>query len=169
MSSLRKRNAAVWSEQRIPIGPGSLDLNLLANFTNSYEVQLLQGSPWQEFAGTIDGTQNGGIPVPDWKTLTSLTYRLPSFEVGVRWRHLPEMDDITSVTRPASPAPGVPSYDLFDVTLAYKFNGTINVRGGINNALDEEPPIVGGTIGQTQPGTYDILGRYYYLGLQLGF
>ena len=35
--------------------------------------------------------------------------------------------------------------------------------------LDEEPPIVGGTIGQTQPGTYDILGRYYYLGLQLGF
>jgi hypothetical protein len=45
--------------------PGSLDLNLLANFTNSYEVQLLQGSPWQEFAGTIDGTQNGGIPVPD--------------------------------------------------------------------------------------------------------
>ena len=36
-------------------------------------------------------------------------------------------------------------------------------------SLDEEPPIVGGTIGQTQPGTYDILGRYYYLGLQLGF
>ena len=36
-------------------------------------------------------------------------------------------------------------------------------------ALDEEPPIVGGTIGQTQPGTYDILGRYFYLGLQLGF
>ena len=169
LGGLRTSGIDTQIDWRIPIGPGSLDLNLLANFTNSYEVQLLQGSPWQEFAGTIDGTQNGGIPVPDWKTLTSLTYRLPSFEVGVRWRHLPEMDDITSVTRPASPAPGVPSYDLFDVTLAYKFNGTINVRGGINNAADKEPPIVGGTIGQTQPGTYDILGRYYYLGLQLGF
>jgi len=169
LGGLRTSGIDAQIDWRMPIGPGSLDLNLLANFTNSYEVQLLQGSPWQEFAGTIDGTQNGGIPVPDWKTLTSLTYRLPSFEVGVRWRHLPEMDDITSVTRPASPAPGVPSYDLFDVTLAYKFNDTINVRGGINNAADKEPPIVGGTIGQTQPGTYDILGRYYYLGLQLGF
>jgi iron complex outermembrane receptor protein len=169
LGGLRTSGIDVQIDWRMPIGPGSLDLNLLANFTNSYEVQLLQGSPWQEFEGTIDGTQNGGIPIPDWKTLTSLTYRLPSVEFGVRWRHLPQMDDITSVTRPASPAPGVPSYDLFDATFAYKFNGSINVRGGVNNALDKEPPIVGGTIGQTQPGTYDILGRYYYLGLQLGF
>ena len=154
---------------KMPIGPGSLDLNLFANFTNSYETQLLAGSAWQEFAGTIDGTQNGGIPIPDWKTLTSLTYRLPSFEGGVRWRHLPAMKDITSVTRPASPAAGVDAYDLFDVTLSYKFSDKIMIRGGANNVLDEEPPIVGGTIGQTQPGTYDILGRYYYLGLQLGF
>ena len=107
--------------------------------------------------------------MPDWKTLTSLIYRLEKFEGGVRWRHLPEMKDITSVTRPASPAAGVDAYDLFDVTLVYKFNDNILVRGGVNNVADEEPPIVGGTIGQTQPGTYDILGRYYYLGLQLGF
>jgi outer membrane receptor protein involved in Fe transport len=151
------------------MGPGSLDLNILASFLDSYEVQLLTTSPWQQFAGTIDGTQNGGIPLPDWKALTSLMYRMEKFEGGVRWRHLPEMDDITSVTRPASPAPGVPAYDLFDVSLVYKFNEKIRLRGGVNNVADEEPPIVGGTIGQTQPGTYDILGRYFYLGLQLGF
>jgi iron complex outermembrane receptor protein len=169
LGGLRTSGVDAQVDWRIPVGPGSLDLNVLANFTNSYEVQLLVGSPWQDFAGTIDGTQNGGIPVPDWKTLTSLTYRLPSFEVGVRWRHLPSMDDITAVTRPASPALGVPSYDLYDATVSYRFNGTVLLRGGVNNVLDEEPPIVGGTIGQTQPGTYDILGRYYYLGLQLGF
>ena len=72
-------------------------------------------------------------------------------------------------SRPASPAAGVPAYDLFDLTLLYKFNDHLLVRGGVNNLTDEEPPIVGGTVGQTQPGTYDILGRYYYLGLQLGF
>ena len=154
---------------RIPAGPGSLDLKVIANFLDSYEVQLLQGSAKQEYAGTIDGTQNGGIPLPDWKALTSLSYNLEKFQGGVRWRHLPEMDDITSVTRPASPAPGVPSYDLFDITLAYAINDHIRLRGGVNNVADEEPPIVGGTIGQTQPGTYDILGRYYYVGLQLGF
>jgi iron complex outermembrane recepter protein len=169
LGGLRTSGVDAQIDWKIPVGPGSLDVNLLANFTNSYEVQLLAGSAWQEFAGTIDGTQNGGIPVPDWKTLTSLTYRLSSFEAGLRWRHLPKMDDITSVTRPASPAAGVSAYDLFDASLAYRFNSTVLVRGGVNNVLDEEPPIVGGTIGQTQPGTFDILGRYYYLGLQLGF
>ena len=80
-----------------------------------------------------------------------------------------KMPSDTSIRMMPSPAPGVPAYDLFDVTLLYKFNDKILVRGGVNNVTDEEPPIVGGTIGQTQPGTYDILGRYYYLGLQLGF
>ena len=169
LGGLRTSGIDAQIDWRIPAGPGSLDLNILANFLDSYEVQLLQGSLWQEYAGTIDGTQNGGIPLPDWKTLTSLVYRMEKFEGGVRWRHLPEMADITSVTRPASPAAGVPAYDLFDVTLLYKFNDHILVRGGVNNVADEEPPIVGGTIGQTQPGTYDIIGRNFYLGVQLGF
>ena len=169
LGGLRTSGIDAQFDWKIPAGPGSLDLNILANFTNSFETKLLATSPWQDFTGTIDGTQNGGIPIPDWKTLTSLTYRLTSFEGGVRWRHLPEMKDVTSVTRPASPAAGVPAYDLFDLTLLYKFNDHLLVRGGVNNLTDEEPPIVGGTVGQTQPGTYDILGRYYYLGLQLGF
>jgi iron complex outermembrane receptor protein len=58
---------------------------------------------------------------------------------------------------------------VFDATIGYRLNQGILVRGGVNNIADEEPPIVGGTIGQTQPGTYDIIGRYYYLGLQLNF
>jgi iron complex outermembrane recepter protein len=169
LGGLRTSGVDAQIDWNIPAGPGTIALNLLATFTNSYEVQLLQGSAWQEFAGTIDGTQNGGIPVPDWKTLTTLSYRLPSFDASVRWRHLPEMDDITAVTRPASPAAGVSAYDLFDLTAAYRFNGKTSIRAGVNNVLDEEPPIVGGTIGQTQPGTYDIIGRYYFLGLQLGF
>jgi outer membrane receptor protein involved in Fe transport len=169
LGGLRTNGIDLQLDWRIPVGPGSLDFSVLANFLESYEVQLLQTSPWQKFEGTIDGTQNGGIPLPDWKTLTSLMYRMEKFEGGVRWRHLPEMDDITSVTRPASPAPGVPAYDLYDLTLVYKFNEKIQARGGVNNITDEEPPIVGGTIGQTQPGTYDILGRYFYVGLQLGF
>lgn len=148
---------------------GSLDVNVLANFTEAYEVQLLPGSAVQEFAGTIDGTQNGGIPLPDWKTLVTLTYTLGRFDGGIRWRHLPEMDDVTAVTRPSSPAPGVPSYDLFDLNVGFRLTDALLVRGGVTNLLDEDPPIVAGTIGQTQPGTYDILGRSYFVGVQAKF
>ena len=155
---------------RIPVGEGSaVRLNLVANFLEAYEVQLLPGSVIQDFAGTIDGTQNGGIPLPDWKTLMSVSYEMERFTAGVRWRHLPEMDDITTVTRPASPAPGVPAYDLFDANVAFRLSDTLQLRGGVTNLLDEDPPIVAGTVGQTQPGTYDIVGRTYYVGLQANF
>ena len=63
LGGLRTSGIDAQIDWRIPVGPGSLDLNILANFTDSYEAQLLEGSAWQEFAGTIDGTQNGGIPI----------------------------------------------------------------------------------------------------------
>jgi iron complex outermembrane recepter protein len=132
-------------------------------------VQLLASSPVQDFTGTIDGTQNGGIPIPDWKTLLTLTHRIGRFDTGLRWRHLPSMDDVTAVTRPASPATGVPAYDLFDLNVGYRMNDGFRMRAGVTNLFDEDPPIVGGTIGQTQPGTYDIIGRAYFVDAQINF
>jgi len=169
LGGLRTSGIDAQFDWKIPVGSGSLDLNIIGNYLKSYEAKLLQTSAWQEFAGTIDGTQNGGIPLPDWKALTSLGYSVGGFESTVRWRHLPKMDDVTTVTRPASPAAGVPAYDAFDLSLAYRFNEGIQLRGGVNNALDKAPPIVGATIGQTQPGTYDVIGRYYYFGLRANF
>jgi outer membrane receptor protein involved in Fe transport len=148
---------------------GRLGVNLVGNYTSSYKVQLLPGSPEQEFAGTIDGTQGTGLPLPDWKLLTSVNYRLGRGQAEVRWRHLPGMDDVTAVTRPTSPAPGVPSYDLFDANVGFRFSDAFFVRAGANNVFDKEPPRVAGTIGLTQPGTYDIIGRSFYLALQANF
>jgi outer membrane receptor protein involved in Fe transport len=162
-----------WSFDLSAIGlsdnAGRLGLNLIGNYTNSYTVQLLPGSPEQEFAGTIDGTQGTGLPLPDWKLLTSVSYRLGRGQAEVRWRHLPGMDDVTAITRPTSPAPGVPSYDLFDANVGFRFSDAFFVRAGANNIFDKEPPQVAGTVGLTQPGTYDIIGRSFYLALQANF
>ena len=157
------------STGRFRSGPGSLDVNLLANFTDSYEVQLLEGSAWQEFAGTIDGTQNGGIPIARLEDADVVDVSAAELR---RWRSLAaSAEDGRHDFGDAAGEPGGrrADYDLFDATLAYRLNESFLFRGGVNNVLDEEPPIVGGTIGQTQPGTYDIIGRYYYLGLQLNF
>ena len=114
-------------------------------------------------------TPPSGLPLPDYKIFGNFTYTLGPAEIGLRWRHLASMDDATSVTRPASPAPGVPGYDIFDLQLGWMFDDTLRVRGGITNVTDEDPPVVGGTLGQTQPGTYDIVGRSYYLSLSKRF
>ncbi|MET0338754.1 MAG: TonB-dependent receptor, partial [Caulobacter sp.] len=154
--------------------PGAIDLNFVVNFTNAYKVQLLPGSAWVEYSGTIDGTQAAttppvGLPLPKSKIFANLTYRVGPAEIGLRWRHLPKMDDVTSVTRPASPAPGVGSYDIFDLNGGWKFSDKTSLRAGVTNLFDKDPPVVGGTLGQTQPGTYDIIGRSFYLSLSSRF
>ena len=52
--------------------------------------------------------------------------------------------------------------------------GKIEVRAGMNNVFDEEPPIVGQAAGpsifgngNTFPGLYDTLGRYWFAAVGL--
>lgn len=176
LGGLKTRGVDVQADWKVPLSAfglddrwGRFDLNLVANFTDSYRVQLLPGSAWQEYAGTIDGTQGAGLPLPDWKLLTTLTYSVGPAELGVRWRHLPSMKDVTSVTRPTSPAPGVGAYDMVDLTGSLKIRDGLVLRAGISNVADKDPLQIAGTFGLTQPGTYDIVGRSYFLALQARF
>jgi iron complex outermembrane receptor protein len=76
---------------------------------------------------------------------------------------------VTVVTRPGNPAAGVPAYNLVDANLAFRVTHALQLQGGVTNLFDKQPPIVGGTIGQTQPGTYDIIGRAFFVGVKAKF
>ena len=74
---------------------------------------------------------------------------------------------------------------LFALNGSYQFGERYTLRAGIENLLDEEPPIVGvnplqtpfanpGThagigLGTAVGSTYDPLGRRYYLSLTMDF
>ncbi|WP_158266314.1 TonB-dependent receptor domain-containing protein [Allosphingosinicella deserti] len=158
----------------IGLAKGRLNLNVIVNFLDRYEVKLLPESPWLDYGGTIDGTQAAttppvGLPLPDYKIFANVSYELGGAQLGVRWRYLPKMDDVTAVTRPASPAPGVPSYQLWDVNASIDINDRFTLRGGINNVFDKDPVTIAGTPGLTQPGTYDIIGRSFYVAATTRF
>lgn len=145
-------------------GTGTVLISSVLNYLEEFSVQTLQGQPFQDFAGTI-----GTTPLPTWKALTAVSYRLGPVDVGVRWRHLGDMRDATSVTRPASPSPGVSAYDLFDLTGRWAVNDTVELRGGITNLADKAPLIVRGLPGTTDPALYDVIGRSAYLALRMKF
>ena len=72
--------------------------------------------------------------------------------------------------------PKIGSQSYFDLSAIYQISERADVRLGVFNLLDEEPPIVGneygGTTensGNTFPATYDPLGRYFTLGLNARF
>ena len=179
LGGLRTRGVDVQADWRLDLDqtmglPGLLQLSAVVNFLDSYRVQILPDSPFVEYRGTIDGTQAAttppvGLPLPKSKIFGNATYSVGPASLNLRWRHLPSMRDVTSVTRPASPAPGVPSYDIFDLNAAWDINDDFGFYLGITNLFDVEPPVVGGTLGQTQPGTYDIIGRSFYVGARTRF
>jgi outer membrane receptor protein involved in Fe transport len=88
-----------------------------------------------------------------------------------RWRYIDGMKDADTTIQPVF---RIPHYDYFDLGAAYDFEegalAGLQVRVGIENATDEEPPIFPSySQANTDPSQYDVLGRRYYLSLRYSF
>jgi iron complex outermembrane recepter protein len=135
-----------------------------ANILNTYQC-----------VGTVGKTCLNPDPKWRWVQTTGIEFGKTLFQVA--WRHLTSVSqDSLSVgynfTKPADfVVPTIKSYDYFDLSVRFQPNDRFNLRFGVDNLLDKQPPVVGndygGTTansGNTFPGTYDTLGRYFNIG-----
>ena len=134
---------------------------------DSFERLEAPGIPSTELVGTA-GSYFIGTSYPEWKWSFSLTYAWQSLTLDARWRYIDGMKDA------AIPAFRIPHYDYFDLGASYDFNegvlAGLRLRVGIENATDEDPPIIPSwNGGNTEASQYDILGRRYYLSLSYAF
>lgn len=148
---------------------GSFSVNFVASYLDSFNIQARPDAPNQDFAGTIGNTTTGVGTFPRWKTTTTFSYANGPARIGLRWFHVAGMKDQSSVSSPNAARPGVGAYDRFDLFGRFTINDTIQLRAGIDNLFDREPLVVGGVLGTTEPGTYDPLGRRFFLGARIGF
>jgi outer membrane receptor protein involved in Fe transport len=146
-------------------GTGQFFLNSAINWLSHFKIQTLPGTAFQDFAGT----NTIGLPRPSWKSLTTVGYRSDRFTLGFRWRFLDAMDDITAVTTPATPQLGVAAYHLFDLFGTINVTETFALRAGITNLFDHSIPLVSSSQTSTDPATYDIVGRSFYVGGTIRF
>jgi iron complex outermembrane receptor protein len=86
-----------------------------------------------------------------------------------RWRHISSVRDddeetIYTVER-------IGSYDLFDLSMAFDVSDGLRMTMGVNNLLDRKPPVLGTNQEQsnTYPGTYDAIGRDFFISANLRF
>jgi outer membrane receptor protein involved in Fe transport len=94
----------------------------------------------------------------------------------VRWRHLPSIVPEGTI-RTTAQYHATSSYDILDASGRYTFGTNWEMRFGIDNLLDKNPPVVNlRTVaeGYTQTGVtnaafYDVLGRRYYVGMKFQF
>ena len=154
----------------LPLGPGSLGVQWLIGWIDSFEVRAAPGSPPEEFAGTVGGF---GGSYPEWKWLLGLRYSWQGLDAGVRWQYVDSMRDGVR-GYPFENDYVVPHQDYFSLDVGYAiedgwFDG-LTVRAGVENLTDEDPRSSRrGWTANTDPSQYDVLGRRYYVNLTLRF
>lgn len=145
---------------------GSLNLNLRASHLAKFDKQPVPGAAIDHCAGVWGGACNR--PRPDWRHTLTATWTTP-WKLGVSfdWRRISSMPEF-SLNRFTAP-----TTNFFDLSGTYSpmwLGGQVDLSVGINNLTDKDPPVSGffNTVdtyanGNTFPGTWDTLGRYYFV------
>ncbi len=150
-------------------GMGSLGFNNVLGMINAWDQTELEGAPKVSCKGKWGASC--GYPTPDFRNNLRVTWTTPwDITASLAWRHTSAVDDLNENDI------DLEAIDYFDVAGAYDLNDKTAVNFGITNVLDEAPPLAGGAAGPQDnangnvfPGMYDALGRYYFVGVSLGF
>jgi iron complex outermembrane receptor protein len=118
--------------------------------------------------------RNCGAPLPEWGHSFRTTWSTGPFDASMMWRYIGSATDDDPETLYAREEFKAKSY--FDFTFGWEFNEGLKLNLGIDNAFDEEPELgastqQGGNVEQsnTYPTVYDVIGRYYWMTLNVKF
>jgi outer membrane receptor protein involved in Fe transport len=145
---------------------GAIRVNVIGNYLDSFKIQSLPGEAFVELKGTIGNDQISSVAVskPEWKTLTSVSYSVGPVDLGVGWRHIAGMTDYSDSSEK------IPAIDYFDLNGTWRVTPTYEIRGGVTNVADKDPPTFTSYVqANTDPSTYDVLGRRFYVGVKARF
>ncbi|KPL68490.1 hypothetical protein SZ64_10460 [Erythrobacter sp. SG61-1L] len=143
---------------------GDLSLNTVLSYLIDFKVQSAPGSAFVPYDGTIGygATGNNGAH-PDIKANTTLTWSQEGKSLGLRWYYVDGMADVFG-------GPGVNAYSRFDLFGSVDVTDNLSLNAGVNNLFNVEPEATfGGLPGNTDSGTYDPLGRRYFVAAKVKF
>jgi len=65
---------------------------------------------------------------------------------------------------------GVPSVTYLDANFSWRLHDSLELRAGVENLTDKQPPLYTAAVQMnTDPSTYDVLGRRYFLRANMKF
>jgi iron complex outermembrane recepter protein len=154
-------------------GLGTLNLS----FVGTRLLKLENPHFGQDCAGFFSDVCAGpfGTPNPKWRHKARISLTMPNgIGASVAWRHFS-----STIAPPSSAAvlkdlvgdQKVPAQSYFDLALTARMAQRLNLRLGVNNIFDKDPPLVGGPApnGNTFPQVYDALGRFFFAGATVDF
>jgi outer membrane receptor protein involved in Fe transport len=159
-----------------------LSFALNGAFLNSAETTPLPGAPSYDCAGLFGSTCQ--TINSRWRHNFRTTWELPrNIDVSLNWRYFSKVgldnnDADPTLNGAAFGAPNlfnanIPAYSYFDLAATWEAREGLELRVGINNVFDKDPPIVtseiisGGAANTYE--TYDALGRQVFAAFTVKF
>jgi outer membrane receptor protein involved in Fe transport len=158
----------------LPENSGGIKMNLLLSKLLDYKLQDTPGVPEIDYAGSINYFGGGislGQTFPDWRAVLTTDYNIGQFGVSVRGRYIDKMKNRASLQYVGETSfTGVGSVTYWDVAAAWRFKEKSELRIGLNNAFDKQPPTYAPNIQSgTDPATYDVIGRRWFARFEVSF
>ncbi len=160
---------------------GSLNFDLQGTRTLEQNVSPIPGDPSANYSCAGNYGIQCGVPVPLWRHRFRTTYTVPTpildsvLTFSAAWRYFGHVtaDDASG---PNDLNRRIDAQSYVDLSAAVTFAGSYTFRLGVQNLLDNDPPILSQTVspgvvvnGNTFPQVYDTLGRYLYANIVLDF
>ena len=169
---------------------GSLSASLVGTWLDTLITQPLPGGPSYDCKGLYGSVC--GTPAPEWRHKARLTWNTPysygdwfkSLSLSAQWRYFGKVDLDAYNVNPQLNNPAnqflddkqLSAQNYIDLVANFTVHNNLNLRIGVNNVFDKDPPLADSTVapgpagnGNTFPQVYDALGRYVYVGITADF
>jgi len=153
------------------VGPGKLNVDAFWTHLLNFKSKTTSLLPEVDYAGTIAYFGAGlGQTFPTDKVTMTANYKWNSVGIDLRMRYIGAMTNRMAKLFPGEALTGVPSTTYWDLGGSYELTKALTFRAGVNNVLDQKPRTYSPNVQSgTDPSTYDVVGRRYFVSAQLSF
>jgi len=167
-------------------GWGSLAFSFVGTYQLTSSTTLAPGVSPYDCTGLFGPTCQ--TVNPTWRHTFSMTWDTPwNILARLQWRYIggtaldanstqSTLALLTNLSGQGAFGPGdnnMPAVNYLDLSAAWRVNTILTVRAGVNNLLDQDPPIVSqpivGTGAPNAYPTYDLLGRQLFISATAKF
>lgn len=142
---------------------GSWRVNLVGTFMLTKETNPIPTDPNTKY-DCVGQVSSSCYTTPEWRHNASISYDSNEWwSVMARWRYIdgveagvPAYDTMSQKT--------LGNYNYFDLGATFRFMENSDIVIGVNNVMDEEPPLVAAALTDNANtiAFYDVLGRYMF-------
>jgi iron complex outermembrane recepter protein len=171
---------------RHPLGSfGSLTTYLNGSYLEHSITTPYPGAVSYDCAGLFGASCNVNSVNPNWRHILRVNWETPwaRLLISGTWRFIGAVHFDNNSNNPFLhfaeegtydyTQARIPSYSYFDFTVSWPVWRDVEIRGGLNNAFDKNPPVIGSEVtGTGSPNsypTYDTLGREVFFSFTAKF